>query len=197
MDNRRVTHDRQSNRLPHYDYSQPGAYYVTLVTYERACLFGEIREGEVWLSAIGQIADRAWREIPEHFAGVTEDDYVIMPNHVHGIIWIEGPDLEVTGEMELEREVGARHASPLRGNGGSNPRGVKPHSLGAIVGSFKSAVTKQIHKIRGYEHLRVWQRNYYEHVIRDEKAYEEIVCYITANPSNWELDREYPSSQYS
>ena len=189
MDNRRETHNRQSNRLPHYDYSQPGAYFVTLVTYERACLFGEIREGEVCLSATGQIVDRAWWAIPEHFAGVTVDDYVIMPNHVHGVIWIDQDDVDTV------REVGARHASPLRGNGGSNPRGVKPHSLGAIVGSFKSAVTKQIHKIRGYEHLRVWHRNYYEHVIRDEKAYEEITNYIATNPMNWELDREYPSGQ--
>ncbi len=108
MDNRRETHHQHSTRLPHYDYSQPGAYFVTVVTYERACLFGEIREGEVWLSAIGQIVDRAWREIPEHFAGVTVDDYVIMPNHVHGVIWIENVDTRVADEIKHGREVGAR-----------------------------------------------------------------------------------------
>ena len=182
MDTRRETHHRQSTRLPHYDYSQPGAYFVTLVTCDRACLFGEVRDGVVWLSVMGQIVDRAWRAIPEHFPGVVAAEYVVMPNHVHGVVVIQDENVNAVCD------VGATYMSPLR------DINVSP-TLGVIIGTFKAAVTREIHKIKGYEHLRIWQRNYHERVIRDERDYEELANYIVANPLNWELDSEFPSAK--
>ena len=197
MNNRREIPNRQSNRLPYYDYSHTGAYFVTIVTWNHVCLFGEIVKDEVQLNAMGRIVDRVWQEIPAHFPGVTVEDFVVMPNHVHGVIWIDGIDVvepdeikktdDVGARHELNQitDVGARHASPVR-----RPRGVEPQSLGAIVGSFKSAVTKQIHQIKGFKDLRVWHRNYYERVIRDEREHEQIVDYIHDNPMNWAGDSE-------
>ena len=148
-------HHRRSIRLKEYDYAQLGGYFVTLVTYHRDLLFGEIANVEMHLNGFGKIADECWRAIPDHFLNVKLGVYVIMPNHVHGIIVIN----ENAAATNSSPSVGARHASPLP------PHGVKPKSIGAIVGSFKSAVTKRV----GREHIAtgIWQRNYYEHIIRD------------------------------
>jgi putative transposase len=173
-------HQRQSIRVKEYDYTQAGAYFVTIVTHQRDCLLGDIQNGTMVLNAFGQIADECWRSIPEHFPSVELGASVIMPNHVHGIIIISG-----VGATHVE-SVGARHASPLQ----NPPRGAPPRSLGAIVGSFKSAVTKRI----GREHnvTGIWQRNYYEHIIRDDKDLQRITDYIEANPSRWDEDDENP-----
>ncbi len=171
---------RRSIRLPEYDYGQAGAYFITVAAYHRKCVFGDIVNGEVRLSKMGVIVKTAWQELPAHFPNVINDEYVIMPNHLHGIIRIE-TDI-----------VGARHASPLRECvKNSGPRGTAPLSLGAIIGSFKSAASKRIHEIQGFEHFHLWQRNYYEHVIRDERDYERVLEYIRSNPMNWEQDLEY------
>jgi hypothetical protein len=118
-------HHRNSIRLKGYDYSQAGTYFVTLVTWRREFLFGETVNGEMKLNQRGKIAEACWQLIPEHFQNVGLGAYVIMPNHVHGIIIVNGMGV-------------ARYASPLR------PHGTSSGSLGAIVGSFKSAVTKRI-----------------------------------------------------
>jgi putative transposase len=161
---------RRSIRLPEYDYTQTGAYFVTVVTYGRDCLFGAVVDGEMQLNDFGKITDKCWRAIPEHFPSVELGAYVIMPNHVHGIIIISA--------------VGARHASPLP------PNGPAPHSLGAIVGSFKSAVTKRIG--REYNAIGIWQRNYYEHIIRNDHDLQRITDYIHANLLRWNDDDENP-----
>jgi REP element-mobilizing transposase RayT len=167
------SHHRRSIRIKEYDYTSPGAYFVTLVTYQRDCLFGEIQNGEMILNDFGSIADECWRAIPDHFPFVELGAYVIMPNHVHGIIVIR-------------ESVGARHASPLQ----NTPRGPAPHSLGTIVGSYKSAVTRRI----GREHnaTAIWQRNYYEHIIRNDKDLQRITDYIETNPLRWNEDDENP-----
>lgn len=174
------SHHRRSIRIKEYDYTSPGAYFVTLVTYQRDCLFGEIRDAKMALNDFGSIADECWRAIPDHFPFVELGAYVIMPNHVHGIIVIR-------------ESVGARHvcpsgyASSLQNTPPQNPpRGTPPHSLGTIVGSYKSAVTRRI----GREHnaTAIWQRNYYEHIIRDEKDLQRITDYIETNPSRWDED---------
>lgn len=176
-------HQRKSVRIKEYDYTQAGAYFVTIVTYQRDSLFGDIDDGEMTLNAFGAIADECWRAIPDHFPFVELGAYVIMPNHVHGIIIIHEPVGARHGESMT---VGATHASPLP----KQPRGPAPRSLGAIVGSFKSAVTRRI----GREHnaTGIWQRNYYEHIIRDEKDLQRITDYIEANPSRWDEDDENP-----
>ena len=182
---------RRSIRLKEYDYCvggfvpsaryaagtkpaarQPGAYFVTIATFQRDGLFGQIANEEMQLNEFGRIAGECWCAIPEHFANVELGTYVIMPNHVHGIIIIH--------ENGLFQPVGAQHAAPLR-----KPN-VKPGSLGAIIRSFKSAVTRNIGQ------KNIWQRNYYEHMIRNEKEWDKIHRYIESNPINWESDNENP-----
>ena len=168
-------HNRRSIRLKEYDYSQPGAYFVTVCTWRRENLFGDVVDGEVRLNERGHIVKECWNEIPEHFPQVELDAFVVMPNHIHGIIVIKGND-----------DVGATHASPLRRKSGPPPR-----SLGAMVGSFKSAAARRIHVESG--ETSIWQRSYYERVIRDEKEWDLIRRYIEANPQNWEHDVENPT----
>jgi REP element-mobilizing transposase RayT len=169
-------HHRKSIRLPGYDYSQAGAYYITIVTYHRDCLFGEIVNEEMILNDFGKIADECWRAIPEHFPFVELGAYVIMPNHVHGIIVIH--------------DMGRRGAALLRPYDNPHKINVKPGSLGAIVRSYKSAVSYRI----GREHntTGIWQRNYYEHIIRDEEEMRNKTHYINANPSLWDEDDNHP-----
>jgi len=169
MPDEATTYHRRSIRLKKFDYSSPGAYFVTVVSYKRANIFGSITCGEVLLSQSGEIAKNTWREIPIHFPYVTIDTYVIMPNHLHGIINI----------------VEATHASPL-------PVNIR-QPLGVIIGSFKSAATKRIHRAGLLKHKQIWQRNYYDHIIRDDNDYEQIYEYIESNPINWEFDHENPA----
>jgi len=147
-----------------------------MVTYQCDCLFGEIKNENMTLNDLGKIADECWQAIPKHFPFVELGTYVVMPNHVHGIIIIHN--------------VGATHASPLR----KSANGPAAGSLGAIVGSFKSAVTKRI----GREHnaTGIWQRNYYEHIIRNEKDLQNKTDYIDANPMLWDDDDENPSNDH-
>ena len=171
-------HHRRSIRLQGYDYTSEGAYYVTIVTYHRDCLFGEIIDGEMILNDLGKIADECWRAISEHFPFVELGAYVIMPNHVHGIIIIH-------------ETVGATHwVAPTTPT--TRPNGPKPKSLGAIIGSYKSAVAYRIHK--GHNATGIWQRNYYEHIIRDEKDLQNKTDYIEANPSLWDEDDNNPTN---
>ena len=173
-------HNRQSIRLRGYDYTQAGAYYVTMVTYQRECLFGEIVEGEMRLNELGQIADECWRAIPDHFDHVELGAYVVMPNHVHGIILIKEANADVGAQ-----QVGATHESP-------QPCGPIPGSLGAIIGSYKSAVSRCIGQ--EYDIAGIWQRNYHDRIIRNRRELDAIWCYIEANPANWDEDKENPRS---
>ena len=168
-------HHRRSIRLKGYDYASAGGYFITIVTYQRECLFGEIVNDEMVLSDYGKVAEECWRAIPDHFPNVELGAYVVMPNHVHGIII-------------KNVSVGAQHAAPLRNTN------VTPNSIGAIVRSFKSAVTKRIHEINHLSGTTIWQRNYYEHVIRDADDHNRIHLYIESNPSMWETDTENPAT---
>jgi putative transposase len=170
-------HHRWSIRLPGYDYSQAGAYYVTLVTHQRDCLFGVIENEIMTLNDLGKIANECWIAIPEHFLNVELGAYVVMPNHVHGIIVIDGND------------AGATHwVAPAIPR--IRPTGPKPGSLGAIIGSYKSAVSYRINK----EHniTSIWQRNYYEHIIRNEIDLQNKTNYIESNPMLWAQDDNNP-----
>jgi REP element-mobilizing transposase RayT len=173
---------RRPLRLQDFDYSQNGAYFVTIVTQGRSPLFGEGVNGEMVLNEVGKVVEQVWLEIPGHFHGVNVHTYVIMPNHIHGIIEIERDDRSII--------VGARHASPLHPNE-INTKDTRSFSLGTIIGSFKSAVTKRYHIMTNTQNIPLWQRNYYEHIIRDEKDHLAIYDYIISNPLNWERDEEY------
>lgn len=173
---------RRSIRLPGYDYTQAGAYFVTVCTYDRTCLFGEIANGEVCLSDAGRVVQMVWEDIPTHFPHVELDAFIVMPNHVHGVILIASDTVGPTHSQ------GATHASPLL-----RPSGPQPRSLGAIVGAFKSAATKRINALRGTPGAPVWQRNYYEHIIRDDYALQRTRQYIVENPARWAEDAENPA----
>lgn len=189
MENESKKHDRRSIRLTNYDYSQPGSYFITICTFASgrgtACrahppIFGDICDGVMNLNKYGEIADKRWLDIPEHFKNVDLDEYVIMPNHVHGIITINGEEgtacRATTPDKEQLMKPINKFSNPISGE------------LATIIRSYKAAVTKQINEIRGTNSPAVWQRNYYEHIIRNRADYEEIRGYIVANPSKWEKD---------
>jgi len=160
---------RKSSRLEGYDYASSGMYYVTICTKDNRYLFGEVRKGRVWLSEEGRVVRDCWENIPEHFEHVSIDDFVVMPNHMHGIVVI--------------KNAGARHASPVRSCS------IASGSLGAVIGSFKSAATKRVNDLRGMPGGEVWHRNYYDHIIRNENDLNRIREYIRNNPMNWAHDK--------
>lgn len=174
-------HHRRFIRLKGHDYAQAGAYFITIVARDRVCLFGEVADAEMHPNDAGRIVDRCWRDIPAHFPNFELDAFVVMPNHVHGII-----------VMVRDPPVGATHASPLPDT--ATPRGPKRQSLGAVVGSFKSAASKYINALYGNPDTTLWQRNYYEHVIREEESLNRIRQYILHNPVRWAFDRENPEA---
>ena len=177
---------RKKLRIPNFDYSQPGAYFVTIVTQDRKTLFGQIVDGEMVTNDIGKMVEEVWIAIPNHFPNVELGKFVIMPNHIHGIISITAGATHAVPFIGSDN-VGATHASPL-------PRvskGPVPGSVAAIIGSFKSAASKKYRKSANNPGGNLWQRNYYEHIIRNEQDYQAIYDYILANPMNWEKDEEF------
>jgi len=177
-------HHRRSIRLKGYDYSQAGAYFVTVVTWHRECLFGEIVKGEMKLNKIGKIVEGEWLELPKRLSYIEMGASAVMPNHFHGILFIHQPvgatRLGQTKSMHVNLE-----GSPL-------PHGPKPASLGAIIAQFKSRATKRIWKIPEFNATPIWQRNYYEHIIRNETDLKNKTDYIEANPLLWDEDDENP-----
>lgn len=276
---------RHSTRLKGYDYSQAGAYFVTICTWQREPLFGEVVEGEMRLSAAGKIVQWEWQRLGEGFPAIRLDAFVVMPNHVHGIIMINNtvgatqaeqtrsisasetksiPDISGTGgsprRVPEGKFVGATQADQTRsisaseiqsildnsGTGGSprrvhigatnmafdsqpggpggairpeqnlikqddgespdkasedvggspvhGPKGPSAQSLGAMVAQWKSRVTKRIWKLPGMKGRPIWQRNYYEHIIRDDAGLRRIEDYIQNNPRRWPEDQLHPQA---
>lgn len=179
--------DRQSHRWDHHDYTA-GGYFVTICTHERRHLFGAVVDEAMRLNERGEIADTCWRAIPDHFEHVELDEHVIMPNHVHGVLWLVGATHCVARTSDNDGDTdnlsGRGIASPLQ-----RARGLEPGSLGAIVGAYKSAVTRRINRRRDTAGAPVWQRNYYDHVIRTNDTARAIRAYIADNPVRWHLDR--------
>jgi putative transposase len=169
---------RRSIRLKAYDYSQPGLYFVTICTHDLNNPFGIILNGEMRLNQVGKVAHETWLELPMHFPAVELHAHVIMPNHIHGALAI------------LKR---ARHAVPLRSE--SNPESFgKPvaASLPTVVRSYKAAVSGRVRAILGKPSYQVWQRNYYERVVRTGDEFREVCRYIIENPQHWAFDKENP-----
>jgi putative transposase len=177
----RDKHHRRSIRLKDYDYTNPGVYFVTICTWNRECLFGDIVNGGMQLNDFGEIVIREWRYTGDiRRTNVELDEFVIMPNHVHGILTI----ISGNGCRGM-----ARHAPTVRQF--ANP---VAQSLSSIIGSFKSAVTRQINISRNHPGMPVWQRNYYEHIIRNETEMDRIRQYIIHNPSQWDNDENNPAN---
>jgi REP element-mobilizing transposase RayT len=184
------THHR-SRRLPDHDYASPAAYFVTICAHERICLFGEIEDGQMHLNAWGQVAAEEWHRTETLRDEVHLDAFVIMPNHIHGIVVIAPPNADApTDPRGYESTVATQRAASLRGDGNRN---VTPKSLGAIVRSYKSAVTRRINRMRDTPGAPVWQRNYHDRVIRDETEWRRIRRYIDTNPARWPHDSNHPT----
>lgn len=158
-------HGRRSIRLREFDYRAANAYFVTLCVARREHLLGAVTHGEMRLSDAGVIVTECWQELPAHFQNVTLDLFVAMPDHVHGLVVIN------TDPVSLEMRVDQPHCAS--------------RSLGAIVGSFKSAGTKRINRLNDTPGAVLWQRNYYETVIRDEHHLASVRKYIRENPARW------------
>jgi len=198
-------HHRYSIRLKDYDYAQAGAYFVTIVTQQREFLFGEIVNKEMELNPNGEIVQKWWGEISNHFANVETGAFVVMPNHIHGIIFI----LERRGTVPVPDEKKSLniseqiHKTTTQGfnkslkqgretSGGETPPLQMP-TLGQIVAYFKYQSTKEMNALGNTSTVtKFWQRNYYEHVIRDETDLKNKTDYIEANPILWDEDDENP-----
>ncbi|MCS6938245.1 MAG: transposase [Roseiflexus sp.] len=258
-------HHRRSIRLPGYDYTQPGAYFVTIVTHCRTHVFGEVVDGDMRLNAWGDIVRDEWFKTAQirPYVQLRDDEFVVMPNHIHGIIWIVGdhmvgarrrraptPDIPTRADHIPEIPTRADHIPDIPTRADHTPDiptradhipeiptradhipeipacadhipeipacadhtpeilacadhipeihtmeqfgKPVPGSIPTILRSFKSAVTKRINKLCSTPGAPIWQRNYYEHIIRHERALNAIRHYITDNPRRWHLDRENP-----
>ncbi|MGB6836408.1 MAG: transposase [Dehalococcoidia bacterium] len=179
-------HHRRSIRLPAYDYAQPGAYFLTVVTHQRQCLFGEVVDGQVLVSAYGEAVGQEWLRSTQIRREIQLDAFVVMPNHIHGIVIIDGQTVGAHGRAP------PGHAPPGRAPPGRAPLHRSARSLGSFIAGFKSAVTKRINEMRRTPGLPVWQRNYYERVIRNEEELRQIRQYIIDNPAQWDEDVENP-----
>ncbi len=172
-------HHRRSIRLHGFDYSQPGSYFLTVCTKDRALLFGTVVDGVMHLNDVGQIVESVWHAMPAIYPGVETDAFVVMPNHVHGILALTGGRVAALG-LDSDAEMGAINRAP---------------TLGTVIRGFKASITAAVNKHRGTMGEPVWQRNYYEHIIRDEASLARIRQYILENPAQWSCDGENPESR--
>lgn len=174
--------NRRSIRLQGFDYRNGGRYFVTICTKDRQCVFGDIRHGMMGLSDIGCIAANCWQQIPKHFPGTVPDIFIVMPNHIHGILYMDNP---IRRGVACDPNNGIRRGVACNAPTTGQLTGPMPGSFGTIIRSFKSACTKCIHAI---DPAFAWQRNYYERIIRDHDEYARIYAYIIRNPQNWKKD---------
>jgi REP-associated tyrosine transposase len=174
-------HHRRSIRMKGYDYSLEGAYFITICTHQRHNFFGEVENGTMQLNPYGIIASEQWIRLQKRFRQSNFEDYVIMPNHIHGIICI----VRGVGEEFDQFSPGSQPLRPY------NIPYVTPGSLGAIVRAYKASVAFRINAIRGSAAPPVWQQNYHDHIIRNENEFQQIKDYIEANPTTWMDDRLY------
>jgi putative transposase len=179
-------HHRKTIRLKGYDYAQPGAYYITICSYERQYLFGEIIGGVMHLNLISETIQNCWHRLPQQFPFIELDAFVIMPNHLHGIILIT--DRNTNKSQLFKQPIVVQPISPSKEP--TLPKGTKPGSLGALVQNFKSIVTRRVNRLTK-NCGTIWQDGYYEEIIRDDRAYNNIRKYIVENPLKWHEDENY------
>jgi REP element-mobilizing transposase RayT len=218
---------RRSIRLRGYDYSRAGAYFITLCTQNRQCLFGEIVDGAMRLNPAGRLVADEWMKTAIIRHEIELDEWVMMPNHFHGILaivdgccrgdppvapkidrpmttpWRGDPpvapkiDRPMTtpwrGDPPVAPKIDRPMTTPWTGDPPVAPTGPKPRSVGAVMAGFKSAVTKRVNEWRNTPGAKLWQRNYWEHVIRNESELNRIREYIRHNPAKWELDKLHPN----
>ena len=166
-----MTQNRKPNRLKGYDYSQNNFYFVTSCVENRDCCFGEIVSGMMALNEYGKIAEQQWQWLGEQYPYIVLHEYVVMPNHIHGIIEINRGTVGTGRDLSLQQPT------------------MKIKSLSELMGAFKTTSSKQIHLLECPTFK--WQRSFHDHIIRDEKSYNLIANYILGNPSSWEQDKFY------
>jgi REP element-mobilizing transposase RayT len=204
---------RRAMRLAGYDYAEAGAYFLTVCTQGKRCLFGEVVGGEMRLNRPGKIVRETWDGLPRHYPHVELDAFVVMPSHVHGVIVLVGAGLKpaLIGELHtddaktgLKRAglkpalIGELHTDDAKTGlkrAGLKPAPTKRHGLPEIVRAFKTFSARRINEMRATPGVRLWQRNYYEHVIRDDAEWNLVREYIVYNPSRWDEDWENPFRQ--
>ena len=174
MTNDSIKHHRRSIRLKHYDYSQPGAYFITMCTFNKECILGNVINGGTLLNEFGRIVETEWLKSGQIRKNVELVEYIVMPNHFHGILVIDSRGVLPYAPTQFR---------------------LPSQTVGAIIRGFKSAVTKQVNQLRNTPGKPVWQRNYYEHIIRNEGELNNIREYILNNPLRWEYDRENPNGK--
>ena len=199
-------HQRRSIRLRAYDYASAGAYFVTICTQGHVARFGEIIDGEMRLNDAGRMVQTVWESIPSRFPDIASDVYVIMPNHFHAIVVINPPDAAPVGAPGGTPHVGAFSADGSNAANCGERVGTSPTptttvatgpALGDVIGAFKSITTREYAaavRSRGWPRFdqRLWQRNYWEHIIRTLESRAGIAEYITGNPATWGSDRLNP-----
>jgi REP-associated tyrosine transposase len=178
-------HHRSSIRLKGYDYTQAGAYFVTLVVSHREYWLGNMHSDTVVLSEMGKMVKECWLKLPQTF-NIQLDEWVIMPNHLHGIIVIEWKRTGEASARNIEHNI--RNS---RADASPQPNGTIHGSLGAIIQNYKSVSTRRVNQMRGTPGLPLWQRNYYERIIRDEGEWGRIRSYIQENQARWMDDLEF------
>ena len=190
-------HHRRSIRLHDYNYAQEGAYFVTICTQGHLCLLGHVDDGVMHLSALGEIVLGTWLALPDHYPHVELDAFVVMPNHVHMIVVLVGAGLKPAPNPAEPSQPMERLEPPVRA--GLKPAPTtdvhaipKRHALSEIIRAFKTFTARQINECRGAPGASFWQRNYYEHIIRNGKSLDLIRQYIETNPASWALDDENP-----
>lgn len=174
-------YNRRSLRLKHYDYNQSGLYFITTCVQNRECLFGEISSSEptIILNEYGLIVQEWWQKIPEHFPDTVLDLFVVMPNHFHGLI-----------QVQYNNDRATHKAIALQSQEFFN----KKTYLGKIMAYFKYQSTKIINQRRDTPGQKLWQRNYYEHIVRNERSLEILRNYICNNPNSWNHDQLHPNN---
>jgi REP element-mobilizing transposase RayT len=167
--------------LPGYDYTQPGAYFVTICTHDGEPLFGEVIDGIMHLNRFGRIAQVCWSNLPRHYPYVVLDEFVVMPTYAHMVIVLAGDPIQAVPATE-SAPSGDQLPAPMC------------HGLPEVVRAFKTFSAKRINALRRTPGAPVWQRNYYEHIIRNDRALKAIRKYIRDNPLRWHLDRYNPAA---
>ena len=182
-------HHRESMRLKNYDYSQDGYYFTTICAKNKIECFGEIIDGKMVLNECGKIVEKCWYDLPNHYHNCRLDEFIIMPNHNHGIVIIDNGVVE-TGlkPIRMDKSVVGMGLKPI-------PTGVKRYSLSEIIRAFKTFSSRKINEQNPNLIFR-WQLRFYDHIIRNEKSLDKIREYIVNNPLKWELDRNNPENLY-
>jgi REP element-mobilizing transposase RayT len=206
---------RKLNRLKNFDYTQDGCYFVTICSKNRIECFGDVLNEEMRLNEFGRIIRECWLDLPNHYANCELDEYIIMPNHVHGIIVINNENMAMVGTVGTGFKPGKWNKINMAGTVGTGFKhgkwnkinmvgtGLKPvptvvgkiYSLSEIIRGFKTFSSRKINEQYPGVEFR-WQRSFYDHIIRNEKSLEKIRRYIYYNPAKWEYDRNQPANLF-